>query len=77
MSANRKGGGKVSEYPQMKVPEREIDMIRGKMLVNAASKEELHTFLFYVTALECLVDEASMEDFYGTEGWRHAIGWDD
>ena len=55
--------------------EKEIDMIRGKMLVNAATKEELHDFLFYVSELESLVEEASMEDLYGTEGWRHKLGW--
>lgn len=57
-------------------PEREIDMIRGKMLVNHASTEELHDFLRYVSALESMVEDASNADFYGTEGWRHNIGWD-
>jgi hypothetical protein len=56
--------------------EREIDMIRGKMLVAAATPEELRHFLDYVTFLEGLVEEASIEDFYGTEGWRHRAGWD-
>ena len=56
--------------------QREIDMIRGKMLVNAASQEELYDFLKYVSVLEILVEEASIEDFYGTEGWEHRIGWD-
>lgn len=23
-----------------------------------------------------LVEEASMEDFYGTEGFEHVLGWD-
>jgi len=60
----------------MKVrPENEIDIIRGKMLVNAATQEELHDFLRYITTLESLVEEASQEDFYGTEGWRHRLGW--
>ena len=54
--------------------ERELDMIRGKMLVNAATQEELHAFLEYVNVLEGLVDEASDQDFFGTEGWRHNIG---
>lgn len=61
------------KYPK---PEREIDMIRGKMLVNGATQKELHDFLLYVTHLEGLVDEASDEDFWGSEGWRHQIGWD-
>lgn len=57
-------------------PEQTIDMIRGKMMVAAASKEELHDFLNYVAMLESLIDEASLEDFYGSEGWRHRVGWD-
>lgn len=57
--------------------EQTIDTIRGKMLVAAATQEELHDFLRYVTVIEGLVEDASNEDFYGTEGWRHKIGWDD
>ena len=56
--------------------ERELDMIRGKMLVAKATVEELQAFLFYVTELESLVEEASAEDLYGTDGWRHRLGWD-
>lgn len=55
--------------------EQEIDMIRGKMLVNAATQKELHDFLWYVNEIEALVDEADLEDFFGTEGWRHRLGW--
>lgn len=56
--------------------EREIDEVRGKMLVNAATKDELHAFLDYVNALEALIEEASNEDFFGSEGWQHRLGWD-
>ena len=54
--------------------ERELNEIRGKMLVGAATPAELSDFLFYVGKLEMLVEDASMEDFYGTEGWQHKIG---
>lgn len=50
--------------------EKELDIIRGKMIVGKASTEELQDFLEYVSAIEVLVEEASNEDFYGTEGWR-------
>ncbi len=53
---------------------RELDTIRGKMMVGHATPEELRDFLTYVTALEGLVEEASIEDFYGTEGWQHKLG---
>lgn len=58
------------------VTEQKINEIRGKMLVNAATQEELHDFLKYVGQLELLVEEASDEDFYGTEGWQQRVGWD-
>ena len=56
--------------------EKKINTIRGKMLVNAATQEELHDFLRYVGAIESLVEEASNEDFYGSEGYCHRLGWD-
>lgn len=55
--------------------EQELNMIRGKMLVGVATTKELHTFLNYVSALEALVIEASLEDFYGTEGYEKRLGW--
>lgn len=54
--------------------EKQLNIIRGKMLVAAASSKELQEFLRYVTELEALVEEASLQDFYGTEGWQHKIG---
>jgi len=57
--------------------ERELDGIRGKMLVNAATQGEVFDFLYYVAVIEALVEKASDEAFYGTEGWRHIIGWDE
>ena len=56
--------------------EQKLNEIRGKMLVAKATKEELHQFLYYVTVIEGLVEQASMEDFYGTGGYRHYLGWD-
>lgn len=56
--------------------ERELDVIRGKMLVGAASAEELMDFLCFVSELERLVDEADLDDYFGTEGWRRRLGWD-
>lgn len=57
--------------------EREINEIRGKMSVNAATHQEVRKFLYYVQKLEDLVEEAGCEDFYGTDGWRHRFGWDE
>jgi len=59
------------------LPISKLNEIRGKMLVGHATTEELHDFLTYVTALEGLVEDASIEDFYGTEGWQHHLGIDE
>ena len=56
---------------------RELDVIRGKMLVGHATIKELQDFLIYVSALEGLVEDASVEDFYGSEGWQHRLGIDE
>lgn len=55
------------------LPERKLDEIRGKMLIAHATPKELQSFLFYVNKLEELVEDASNEDFYGTEGWRRVV----
>jgi hypothetical protein len=57
--------------------EKELDMIRGKMLVAAATPKELQAFLLYVTELEALLDRCDSEDFFGTEGWHREVGWDE
>jgi len=54
--------------------EREYDEIRGKMLVNHATAEELCEFLKYVNVLESLLEDADNDDYFGTEGWRHRMG---
>lgn len=53
---------------------REIDFIKGTLSVNHATNEEIVIFLDYVSQLESLLDQGDMEDFYGTEGWKHSIG---
>ena len=52
---------------------RELDVIRGKMISGNATIEEIQSFLVYVTKLEELVEEASNEDFYGTQGWTYRV----
>jgi len=53
---------------------RELDTTRGKMLVAAATVEEVHEFLRYVSMLERLLDERDRDDYFGTEGWLHHLG---
>jgi hypothetical protein len=58
--------------PVMRIAsDSEINVIRGKALVGAASPEDTWTLLQHITALEHVLDEeADPEDMFGTEGWR-------
>ena len=58
------------------INEQKVNEIRGKMLFNAATQDELYQFLNYVNAIEALVEEASDEDYYGSKGYQHRLGWD-
>jgi len=56
--------------------ERELNIIRGKMLGNQANKQEVNAFMAYVEAMEKLLEDADADDYYGTEGWRKYVGCD-
>lgn len=53
--------------------EQAINLIRGKMLIAMATPAEVQAFLRYVIELEVMVQAASDEDFFGSEGWRHRV----
>ncbi len=61
-------------FPKIK-SKSEINIIRTKILVKAATQKEIQDFYKYVMVLEGLVEKASNENFYGNEGWEHHIGW--
>lgn len=52
---------------------KEIIKIQTKLELGKASPEEIKLLLEYVTKLEEMVEEASMEDFYGTWGWKYQM----
>lgn len=51
-----------------------INTIRGKNLVGHATKEEVSKLIEHIDALEQWLDKLDLEDFFGTEGWRHHVG---
>lgn len=59
--------------PKFKRPrllsDKELNVIRGKSIVGAASPEELMQVFGHLDILEEALDQT--EDFFGTEGWRH------
>lgn len=58
------------------IKESEYNQIIGKLMVNHVTHEELSNFLEIVSEMEGMLDEADGDDYFGTEGWRHRLGWD-
>lgn len=54
--------------------ERELNIIRGKAMVNAATVEEILSVFAHLDALEARLDEADEDDYLGPDGWRHWVG---
>lgn len=57
--------------------ERELNTIRGKSMVGHATPAEILSVFGHLDALEMWLSEQEEDDFFGTEGWRHAAGLPD
>lgn len=55
----------------------QLNMIRGKNLVGACTKADVDVLFSYIDNLEEKLEDYDMDDFFGTEGWRHAFGLED
>jgi len=53
--------------------DEELNIIRGKLMAGHATLDEIKDFLFYVSNLESLLDDADDFDVFGDEGWKHSI----
>lgn len=51
--------------------------LMGLLKVNKLSKKDAKKLYHDIKELMGLCDELDGQDAFGTEGWRHAIGWDD
>lgn len=58
------------------ISESEYNQIIGKILIGGQTEEELTDFLQIIQQFESMLDEADCDDYFGTEGWRHRLGWD-
>jgi len=54
--------------------ERELNIIRGKNQVGGATQEDVETLFSYIGILVKQLDKEDLEDWHGTEGWRHYFG---
>ena len=50
-----------------------LGYLEGRM----ADDERTIPFITTVQEIISMVEEASQDDFYGSEGWEHRMGWDD
>ena len=57
--------------------ERDLHIIRGKVLADAATQEEILSVFTHYDLVEMKLDEADYSDMLGTEGWRHFVGLPD
>jgi hypothetical protein len=57
--------------------ERDYNVCIGKILAGKPlNDEEANMFVDVLREFESMLDEGDQEDFYGTEGWHHRMGWD-
>lgn len=56
--------------------EKEYDICIGMILAGRGlSEEDAHAFIEAISKMEGMLDDGDQEDFHGTEGWRHNMGW--
>ena len=53
--------------------ERQLNTIRGKSMVGKATPKEILSVFAHLDEIEMELDERDGEDYFGTEGWRHAF----
>lgn len=53
--------------------ERELCMIRGKASVGKATPKEILSVFEHYDKIEMELEDRDSQDYFGTEGWRHAF----
>lgn len=51
--------------------DKELNIIRGKASVGAATVGEILSVFEHLDAMEAKMEEADGDDFFGPDGWRH------
>ena len=63
--------------PNNFLTERELNIIRGKVMAGHATKDEMLSVFAHYDELEEKLDNADCDDFFSDEGWRHWAGLPD
>lgn len=53
--------------------DRELNIIRGKAMVGKATVKEIMSVFEHYDKIEMELETRDSEDYFGTEGWRHAF----
>lgn len=53
--------------------DREMNIMRGKMLMDHPPGHDVWKVFAQLDWLEDELNQRDMDDFFGTEGWRHAF----
>jgi hypothetical protein len=57
--------------------EKEFNVCIGKILAGKGlSEEDAINFVEDVNEMQSMLDDGDQEDYFGSEGWRHRMGWD-
>lgn len=57
--------------------EKEYNRAIGKILAGVPlGSEDAAEFVSILGLFEGMLDSGDQDDYFGTEGWRHQMGWD-
>lgn len=57
--------------------EKEYNICIGTILAGKPLDVTLaHSFVETLVEFESMLDDADSDDYFGSEGWRHMVGWD-
>lgn len=65
----RKAENAVLKY----LTQKQLNIIRGKASVGKATAKEILSVFQHYDMIEMELDNRDCEDYFGTEGWRHAF----
>lgn len=57
--------------------EKDFYKIIGKIEVLLDDKKQAEVFSNTINEMVNMLDQADEDDYFGTEGWRHHLGWDE
>lgn len=56
--------------------EKQFNICIGKIMAGKAlDEDDAHEFVDTLSDIESLLDDGDQDDVFGTEGWRHCLGW--